>query len=76
MRYNESKLEKWIGIIPECEEFLFNFFISATEDKVCELVNYINDIINYSKTNNPIRRNYNLLLKVYEEISGLRIYYG
>ena len=76
MNYSESKLEKWINKLPECGEFLGNFFDSCREDTVSALVNYINDICSYGSTKNYFRRNHANLLMAFEDIAGLRILYG
>ncbi|MDO8509148.1 MAG: hypothetical protein Q7S27_05695 [Nanoarchaeota archaeon] len=76
MEYRESKLVEWTKAIPECEEFLNSFFMSSVEDPVTEFVNYLTDIQSYGKTYKSVRDNSHLLINAYEEITGMRIYYG
>lgn len=77
MRINKKKLEEWLKEIPECREFLNNFFVSCEGLNSMDcLVNYISDLRSYSKTRAEIRNNYDRLLRALEEISGRRIYCG
>jgi hypothetical protein len=76
MRYNENKLEKWIEELPECKDFLSNFFVSCGDDSVSELVNYLSDICSYGITNKHIRKNRGSLVLAYEEIAGIKFYLG
>ena len=75
MQINESKLEKWILKIPECEIFLRNFFESCGNiDAISNFVNYYNDILGYGLIYTFMRDNYYNLLNAFEEICELKIY--
>lgn len=76
MRFDEGKLEKWANEIPECEEFLHNFFLSAQSDKVVSFLNYVLDIKMYSATQKRMKENAHRLLEAFEEIAQMKIYYG
>ncbi len=76
MKYEESKLEKWIKDIPECEEFLDNFFRSCREDLPSAFENYIMDIESYSLTKKQIRINSKRLLEAFYDIAEMKVYYG
>jgi len=76
MKYNEKKLEKWALNIPECEDFLYGFFMTCKEDLPSALENYLNDIKGYSRTDRAIRVNSNRLFQAFYDISGMKVCYG
>ena len=69
MEFDKKKLEKWILEIPECGDFLNNFFSSCKEDTASALVNYKEDIRLYGF-------NLKILMVAFEDISRMRVYYG
>ena len=76
MKYNESKLEKWVSNIPECEDFLFGFFMTCEDDGASALENYLKDVEIYSKTDRAIRANSDQLFQAFYDISEMKVYYG
>lgn len=75
MKYDEKKLEKWASNIPECEDFLFGFFINSKDYAACTLENYVIDVELYSLSNKNIRDNSERLFDAFYDISGRRVYY-
>ncbi len=65
MKFHMGKLEKWASNIPECEDFLFGFFMTCEEDNASALENYLNDIKSYSKTDSAIKANSDRLFKLF-----------
>lgn len=76
MKVDRGKLEKWITELPECREFLENFFSSCQDDPISACVNYRMDMRSYSATHEAIRSNCEKLLAAFEDIAGMVIYHG
>ena len=75
MKKKKKKLEKELLNSPECVDFLNNFFNSCDERNLIEnFLNYRNDLLLYSSSCEPIRKNYRKLLDLFEDVTGLRIY--
>ena len=74
--YNEKKVEEWASNIPECEDFLFGFFMTCEENRISAFENYMRDIELYSPTNREIRDNSERLFQAFYDISGMKVCYG
>ena len=73
MKYNKSKLEEWVSVMPKaCGIFLENFFVSCREDASVALANYTRDLFSYSSNHPSIKINTNRLMEAFYDISGLR----
>ena len=76
MEINRDNLRIWLDNMPEAREFFDNFFGSYDDaDPISGFVNYMQDIFDYSFTRPYIFRNRDRLVKAYEDIVGLKVYF-
>ena len=76
MDTGKRKLEERLLKIPDCLDFLSNFIGSCEDiDVISNFVNYYNDLLGYCLTCKPIRQNYKALLDLFENVTGLKVYY-
>ena len=69
---NRELLKKYCNELPECKNFLENFFLTCEPyDPVVNFINYLRDLKIYSSTNKYIKENGEKLVEAFFDILGI-----
>jgi len=68
-KINRNALKKYCSELPECRIFLENFFLTCEPySPIVNFINYVSDIISYSRTHKQIKENWEKLIDAFFDI--------